>query len=128
MKLFTERQLMEAYEHARLGGQALHIFSDPSIYPDCPNCFKKSREAAHLFDYDIRRLIKTAKKLGVHVIRIGRRNSAASILICVASPCSEPKNRPCRIPYITKQILCQLAKSLVYCICPALRIRLNKRR
>ena len=73
MKLFEERRLMEAYAHAREGGQALHLFSDPNIYPGCPSCFKRSRQAAHLFDYNIDRLIKTARRLGVRVIKIGRK-------------------------------------------------------
>ena len=73
MKLFAERQLIEAYTHAREGGQALHLFSDPGIYPGCPNCFKRSRQAAHLFDYNIGRLIKTARRLGVRVIKIDRK-------------------------------------------------------
>jgi len=73
MKLFTERQIKEAYEYARLGGQALHIFSDPDIYPDCPNCFRYGCEAAHLIDYDCTRLVKTARSLGVRVIKVGHK-------------------------------------------------------
>jgi len=73
MKLFHERQLKEAYEYAGTGGQALHLFSDPGIYPGAPNCFKRSRQAAHLFDYNIGRLIKTARRLGVRVIKVGRK-------------------------------------------------------
>ena len=73
MKLFEELQLMEAYAYAEQGGQTLHLFSDPGIYPGAPNCFKRSREAAHLIDYDIDNLIATARRLGVRVIRIGRK-------------------------------------------------------
>ena len=73
MKLFKERQLMEACAHAEQGGQALHLFSDPGIYPGCPSCFKRSRQAAHLFDYNEQRLTATARRLGVRVIKIGRK-------------------------------------------------------
>lgn len=74
MKLFEERQLKESYEYAKTGGQSLHLFSDPGIYPGAPNCFKRSHEAAHLFDYNIGRLIATARRLGVRVIKIGRKS------------------------------------------------------
>ena len=73
MKLFDERRLLDAYAYAKEGGQALHLFSDPGLYPGCPKCFKRSREAAHLIDYNIGRLIATARRLGVRVIKIGRQ-------------------------------------------------------
>ena len=92
MKLFRERQLLDAYEHARLGGQALHIFSDPGIYPDCPNCFKKGREAAHLIDYDLRRLIKTAKGLGVRIIKIGRKGQRGQHIDLCGKPLQRAKD------------------------------------
>ncbi len=72
MKVFEERQIFEAYKFAAGGGQALHLFSDPGVYPGAPACFKKSREAAHLFDQNTKRLIATARQLGVRVIKIGR--------------------------------------------------------
>jgi len=75
MKLFKERRLKEACAYAQGGGQALHLFSDPRIYPGAPNCFKRSREAAHLFDYNIGRLISTARRLGVRVIKVGRKGA-----------------------------------------------------
>jgi len=72
MKLFEERELLAAYEHAKRGGQALHLFSNPGLYPGAPACFKRSKEAGHLFDYDRHRLIRTAKRLGVRNIRVSR--------------------------------------------------------
>lgn len=73
MKLFEKREIRQAYEYARKGGQALHLFfGNPGLYPGAPACFKKSTEAGHLFDYDRHRLIRTAKRLGVRNIRIGR--------------------------------------------------------
>lgn len=73
MKLFAERELLAAYEHAKTGGQALHLFSDPGLWPGAPACFKKTREAGHLIDYDTPRLIRTAKSFGVRVINVSRR-------------------------------------------------------
>lgn len=75
MKLFQEKQLYEAYEFAAAGGQALHFFSDPGTYLGAPGVFKASRVAAHLFDRDTERLITTARKLGVRVIKIGRKGT-----------------------------------------------------
>jgi len=76
MKLFEERQIFEAYDYAASGGQALHLFFGPGAYPDMPACFKRSRQAAHLIDYDIDRLRLTASGLGVRrivVCRVGAR-------------------------------------------------------
>lgn len=75
MKLFEDREIFEAYKFAAAGGQALHLFSDPGVYPGAPAVFKKSREAAHLFDIDTKRLIATAQQLGVRVIKIGRKGT-----------------------------------------------------
>ena len=71
MKLFKEHELREAYQFAEDGGQALHMFSNPGLYPNAPNCFKRSNRAAHLFDQDVIRLQRTAKSLGVTRIVVG---------------------------------------------------------
>lgn len=70
MKLFEERQIFKAYAYAAEGGQSLHLFSGPGIYPGAPQCFKGTDQAAHLFDQDIQRLIITAEKLGVRAIKV----------------------------------------------------------
>ena len=75
MKLFEERQIFEAYEFAAEGGQALHLFSDPGVYPGAPACFKKSRKAAHLFDRDKERLIDIAKSFGVRKIKVSHEGT-----------------------------------------------------
>jgi len=93
MKLFEERQLMEAYAHAKEGGQALHLFSDPGIYPGCPNCFKRSRETAHLLDYNLGRLIATAKSLGVRVIKIGRKGRRGQHIDLCGKPLQRAKDQ-----------------------------------
>ena len=91
MKTFQERQLMEAYTYAKEGGQALHLFSDPGVYPGAPNCFKRSREAAHLFDYNTGRLIATARRLGVRVIKIGRKGSPGQHIDLCGRPLQRAK-------------------------------------
>jgi len=82
---------MEAYSYAQGGGQALHLFSDPGIYPGAPKCFKHSREAAHLFDYNIGRLIATARRLGVRVIKIGRKGRRGQHIDLCGKPLSKAK-------------------------------------
>jgi hypothetical protein len=72
MKLFNEFEILDAYAHAEAGGQALHLFGDPGVYQGSSACFKRSRLAAHLIDYDIGRLKLTASKLGVRRIVISR--------------------------------------------------------
>ena len=64
----------EAQEHSEQGEQALHVYR--ALPMKAPAVFKRCKMWAHLFDLDKERLIKTAKKLGVRVIRVhheGRR-------------------------------------------------------
>jgi hypothetical protein len=75
MRLFEEREIMEAYKFATAGGQALHLFNDAGIYPGAPAVFKRSRQAAHLFDQNTERLITTAKWLGVKKSRISHKGT-----------------------------------------------------
>lgn len=74
MKIFQQMELHEAYAHAEAGGQALHLMSGrfAHLRADTPNCFKGRREIAHLFDRDKARLIETAKRFGVRVIKVER--------------------------------------------------------
>lgn len=77
MKVFTMRQIIEAVEYARSGGQALHLHN--IITPNAPRCFKRDVDngvmIAHLFDQDTDRLRQTARKLGVRVIKIDREGT-----------------------------------------------------
>lgn len=75
MKLFSEKELFEAYEYAEQGGQALHLFWSPGVYPGAPKVFKKHKIAGHLFDRDRERLINTARKLGVRVIKVSHEGT-----------------------------------------------------
>lgn len=72
MKVFQQREIREAYQHARDGGQALHLMDGRFAYlrRDTPAVFKGRDQIAHLFDQDMNRLIATAKRLGVRVIKV----------------------------------------------------------
>ena len=70
MRLFTERQIYDAYALASGGGQALHLFSDPGVYAGAPECFSREPRAGHLFDHDRPRLIATARRLGVRRTKV----------------------------------------------------------
>lgn len=71
---FLERELEAAYQFAGGGGQALHIISGRYAYlrKDTPSCFKGRGEIAHLFDQNEERLKRTARELGVRVLKVER--------------------------------------------------------
>jgi hypothetical protein len=75
VKVFQQRDIKEAQLYALAGHQAVHLMSGSFAYirKDTPNCFKNQKTIAHLFDQDETRLIATAKKLGVRVIKIERK-------------------------------------------------------
>lgn len=76
MKRFEQRQLRLALAHAETGGQALHVCNTRQcgvdLMPGAPQCFKRSKQFAHLFDQNRERLRATARKLGVRVIFVDR--------------------------------------------------------
>jgi hypothetical protein len=77
MKLFQQRELKDAYLFAESGGQALHLCKSASFVTSAaPNCFKRSTHLAHLIDYDIDRLMATARRLGVRVVKVERPNKS----------------------------------------------------
>jgi hypothetical protein len=65
MKFFAD--LREALKHVAESGQALHYSC-----PKAPACFKGKRLWGHLLDGDRKRLVATARALGVRVIRVHR--------------------------------------------------------
>lgn len=109
MKLFLQNELIEAYEHAKGGGQALHMMSGRFAYlrNDTPACFKGRRELAHLFDRDPKRLIATARKFGVRVIKIEREGDPMRQHIDL---CGKPLERAIEF---TKQIDWEKAHGLL---------------
>lgn len=79
MKLFQHREVLEAYKYVADGGQALHVWAPlGGKWPGAPKCFLKSnKQWGHLMDLDEERLVETAKRLGVKVIKVaqcGRRS------------------------------------------------------
>jgi len=83
MKLFEEREFHGAFEErefhgacevAAAGGQALYLFNDPGVYPRAPMCFKKSKQAAHLFDQDKKRLINGVKVIKVSCVGTSKQH------------------------------------------------------
>lgn len=84
-----------ADEHAASGGQALHVW-DPDDYGSnammqriverAPACFKRTRPWAHLQDYDLERLKKTARALGVRIIVVGREGRKGQHIDLCAGP------------------------------------------
>lgn len=63
-----------AETHALEGGQALHVWDPgPDGWPGAPQVFLRNRPWAHLFDQNLERLKKTAKKLGVRVVVVGHQ-------------------------------------------------------
>ena len=73
MKYFEQNELMAAIRYSLAGGQAICVFpADREGFPNAPKCFKKTGLWGHLLDQDKDRLMATAKRLGVHVIRVGK--------------------------------------------------------
>jgi len=91
VKIFQQRELQAAFAHAAAGGQALHLMSGafPSLRRDTPGCFKGRAQIAHLFDQDRARLVSTARKLGVRVIKVERDGAEGQHI----DLCGQPLNR-----------------------------------
>ena len=66
MKIFQMEEVFEAYEHAKDGGQALHLHTINQGHP----LFRRYPVIAHLFDQNLDRLILTAKRLGIRVVKV----------------------------------------------------------
>ena len=69
------------------GGQALHLFDPrPFIRPGTARPFRGTDKAAHFLDQDLDRLIRTAKKLGVRVIKVDHEGTKRQHIDLVAGP------------------------------------------
>lgn len=71
MKIFQVDEIFDAYEHAQSGQQALHLHTLTAGHP----LFRRYSEIAHLFDMNKERLIATARRLGVRVIKVEREGT-----------------------------------------------------
>ena len=88
MKLFTHPT--KAIDYAREGGQALHVF--PAYKePRAPAVFKQYREWGHLIDQNKERLIKTARWLGVRVIKVDREGNRGQHIDLCGKPLERAK-------------------------------------
>ena len=92
MRVFTYGEIEEALQHAADGGQALHLFDPrPFCKPSTPSCFKRASEAGHLFDRDNRRLVETARRLGVRIVHIDRAGGSGQHVDLVGAPLRKAK-------------------------------------
>lgn len=66
MKKFEMRDIKSAKDCSLQGFQALHVHTLNNGHP----LFKRYSQIAHLFDLNTARLIKTAKELGVRIIKV----------------------------------------------------------
>ena len=99
MKLFDGREknlkaVREAMDYAEEGGQALHVWPQPKNgWPNAPKVFRDSKLWAHLIDRDRDRLVKTAKELGVNVIRVEREGERGQHIDLCAGPLKKALRR-----------------------------------
>lgn len=68
MVSFEMKEIREAKAYSKQGGQALHIHNMNIGHP----MFRRYPVIAHLFDANTTRLIATARRLGVRVIKVER--------------------------------------------------------
>jgi hypothetical protein len=77
VKRFEMKELDQAVAFSLAGGQALHVCDSKKLgvhlMKHAPQCFRISKEFAHLFDQDEIRLTKTARWLGVRKIYVHHR-------------------------------------------------------
>jgi hypothetical protein len=88
MKQFSQRELNEARAYAMAGEQALHVHN---VNLENHPVFARCSEAAHLFDQNVMRLLKTARVLGVRVIKIERRGTESQHVDLCAGPLRRAK-------------------------------------
>lgn len=96
MKLFAEKQVREAVAHAAAGGEALHVFSGRiaeaiARVRRVPACFRGHAEIGHLFDQDRPRLVATARRLGVRVVKVERAGEAGQHVDLCGQPLARAK-------------------------------------
>lgn len=79
MKAFKMMDVEEAIAHSMEGWQALHLHQIIVDRKKAPRCFvsavDRGEDIAHLFDQNLKRLIRTAKSLGVNVIVVERKGT-----------------------------------------------------
>lgn len=90
IRIFEALEVREAIEHAKAGGQALHLHQFIVDRSKAPRCFVRAVDRgemiAHLFDQNKDRLIRTAKSLGVKVIFIDREGTESQHIDLCGKP------------------------------------------
>lgn len=89
MKRFEMKELVEAYIYSKKGGQALHVHNINYGH----RMFERYPIIGHLFDQDKSRLIATAHKLGVRVIKVDREGQLGQHI----NLCGKPFERACKL-------------------------------
>lgn len=87
MKTFQMREIAEAKQHAANGEQALHLHNITAGHP----LFKRYSEIAHLLDQNKQRLIATAKRLGVRIIKVEREGTPYQHIDLCGKPLAKAK-------------------------------------
>jgi hypothetical protein len=119
MKLFDGRRnniaaYKAARDHAAEGGQALHVWDpDPADYPDAPGVFKRNRPWAHLLDQDLVRLQRTARELGVKVIKVGHPKRKSQHIDLCGKPLERAVAECCCCDRPTNETECSVHGSAV---------------
>ena len=83
IQVFAMREIQAAIEHSAQGGQSLHVHP---FTQGGHKLFKRYTEAAHLFDQDVERLKKTARKLGVRVIKVEKEGTPSQHIDLCGKP------------------------------------------
>lgn len=102
MRLYFMYELVHAYLYAEDGGQALHWMSrDGEVSPRSP---------AHLIDNDERRLIATARALGVRTVKVERRGAVGQHVDLWGKPLERAIRRCERVEPVEKRTLSDVWK------------------
>lgn len=88
MVSFEMKEIRKAIDYSLHGGQALHIHNMNVGHP----LFKRYPKIAHLFDMNKNRLIATARRLGVRVIKVEREGADGQHI----DLCGKPFERACQ--------------------------------
>ncbi|MCK5639236.1 MAG: hypothetical protein KAJ19_00510 [Gammaproteobacteria bacterium] len=98
MKLFKYKELREATQFAKFGGQALHLYNSTKLpfgyrnKKSVPGTFLKHKQWGHLFDNNRKRLRKTAKKIGIQRVKIDREGTYKQHVDLCGVPLEKAKN------------------------------------
>jgi hypothetical protein len=94
-RIFQLREIEAAYQFAADGGQALHLMPESFAHlrTDTPSCFKGRGEIAHLFDQNLERLTRTARSLGVRIIKVERQGSRGQHIDLCGGPLARARTQ-----------------------------------